>query len=503
MTRLASTLLASSLAAGVLGAGSSSPPLPDHPSKLVFPASRWRFPTAAEASVRLPSGATAFVVPDTTLPLVDLIVVARAGAHLDPPELRGLAEMTTTLLRRGGAGARSADEFDRRADELGARLYSVPTILYGAAGLRCTSDVLEEAIELLLDMVERPRFEEDRWTSVKANAAEALSRRNLDGAMVLEREWDWLMYGESHFSTRPVRSSDLDKLTPEALREFHRRQWRPENFFIAAGGDLDIDQLRELVEPRFRAWSPSAAPPGSWPPPPPSERAEPGLFHVDAHVPQARVALGHRAPELPSAVEDRIELEVLAEILAGRGAISRLNGRLRSAKGLVYRVWSDFDPGDLWPADYQVRFDTLAANTPAAVEATLEEIWRLRAQPPHPEELAVVQRELVARRYQEFDTAEEAAGYLVEDALVSRPGRYRAEYRDLVERVTGEQVLAAARLHLRPEELVVLVSGPWDQLAGPGDGEGWTRLERIVGHRVVHLEERDPLSLEPAVLDPP
>ena len=37
------------------------------------------------------------------------------------------------------------------------------------------------------------------------------------------REWDFLMYGEDHFLGRRMTTAHLDALTPEDLREFHRR----------------------------------------------------------------------------------------------------------------------------------------------------------------------------------------------------------------------------------------------------------------------------------------
>ena len=471
---------------------------PAHPRQLRYPPADWQPPSAAQHRVDLPAGATAFLIQDSTLPLVDIVVVSRAGADNDPADRPGLSELTTTMLRRGGTLDLEPDLFDERADELGAILTSQATMLYGAASLRCTSDVLEEAVELLLDMIEQPRFAPERLASIKGNLAEGLARRNLDPVQLLEREWEWLMYGRRHFSTRPLRLSDLDGLTVEVIDDFHRRYWRPDNFTIAAAGDLDADRLRSLFGPRLRDWrTDPEPPPGRWPPEPPPPASRAGLFHAEADIPQAKVAIGHRAPrDLPS-VDERIRLEVTAEILGGRGAISRLSGRLRSAEGLVYRTTTRLSPGDLWPADYQILFDTLDSNVPRAVAAALEEVDRLRNTLPRAEELQIVQRELVARQQQAFDTAEEAAGYLVEDSLVGRQEAYRSRYRELVEAVTAQEVLATARRHLRPSDLTILIVGRWSPAGGEVAADGWSELERLTGHRVEHLPRRDPLTLEP------
>ncbi len=490
-------VLALATLSGVGALPAQEAPLPAHPRDLVFPEATWRPPDASALRHELPGGATAYVLTDRSLPLVDLVVVARNGGHLDPPGLRGLAEMTTTLLRRGGAGDRSSEAFDRRADELGARLFSVPTMLYGAAGLRCTSDVVPEALDLLLDMLASPRFEEARWRNTVANTREALSRRNLDSRQVLEREFDWLLFGERHFSTRPIRSSDLQAMTPAELAAFHRRHWAPSGFVLAVAGDIDAEQLRGHLASRLRDWpgepDGSAAPP--WPPPGPDEPARAGLFHIDADIPQARFLLGHRAPVLPATVKERVELEVVAEILGGRGAISRLGGRLRSSEGLVYSIAADFDPGDLWPGSYRIRFDTRADQAARALQATLQELRRMIDTVPKPGELETVKLELKARRRQEFDTAEEAVGLLVQDALVGRPAEYRSDYERLLDAVTPEAVAAAAARHLNPDALTIVVAGRWDELAGAVYADGRTELERIAGSSVEPLPTRDPLTL--------
>jgi len=487
--------------AAALGLASAEPP-PTHPRLISFPDSNWQPPTAGAARLELAAGAEAYLITDSTLPLVDIVAVLRAGSFRDPAAAPGAAELTAALLRRGGTRALPPEQFDERADELGALLSSQASMLYGTASLRVTSDVLEPAIDLFLDMLQHPRFDPERVAAIKRNLAAGMSRRNLDPLRLLDREWGWLLYGSSHFSVRRLRRADLDALTPAILSDFHRRYWRPDNLLLAVAGDVDRPRLRALLDARLTAWASSSTtpPPDSWPPPPPPQptaRSNSRLYHLTADIPQSKVAIGHRAPrELPN-VSERVQLEVMAEILGGRGAISRLSGRLRSAEGLVYRTSTRIDPGDLWPADYRIVFDTLAGNARRALAAAIEEIDRLRTAPPHPQELAVVQRELVARQRQEFDTAEEAVGYLVQDALVARPAEYRSRYRQLVEAVTPQQVLATAQRHLRPDALTVLVVGRWSELAGAIDAAGVSELERQFGQRVNHLPARDPLTLVP------
>ena len=73
---------------------------------------------------------------------------------------------------------------------------------------------------------------------------------------------------------------------------------------------------------------------------------------------------------------------------------------------------------------------------------------------------------------------------------------YWESYRNGIEQVTIDDVGRAARQFLLPEKLVFLVVGRWAKLSA-GETEGESELERVTGHRVIHLPLRDPLTMEP------
>src|SRR5512145_20342 len=67
----------------------SAPPLaagdiPDRPEKLQYPELRFEPPEASKYRVKLAGGIPAYLVPDHTLPLVNVVVLMRIGPDLDP-----------------------------------------------------------------------------------------------------------------------------------------------------------------------------------------------------------------------------------------------------------------------------------------------------------------------------------------------------------------------------------------------------------------------------------
>ncbi|MGB3563278.1 MAG: pitrilysin family protein [Thermoanaerobaculia bacterium] len=476
-----------------------------HPRALTFGQVSVALPSAEGRAVQLDTGPLVFLAADHTLPLVEIAVALRVGSFLDPPGKVGLASLTGALVRRGGTTQIEAAELDVRIDHLGARLGSFAGITRGGASLSAPTWVLDEALELFVEILREPGFQMEQLRAAKDNLRESMMRRNEDPLEILQREWEWLMFGDDHFSTAPLTLESLEAITRQDLVAHHRRYWRPEHMLLAVSGDFEREKLLARLEELFTGWPPSddpaagqtASAPVPWPPAGPPAGAGPGLFHVEADTPQAKIALGYRAAaRLDWTDSDRFALEVVLEILGGSGAISRLAGRLRTAEGLVYRASAAYEVGTLWPEYFQAFFDTDNRNAARAIDLAWEEIERLRTQSIHPRELEVVKQTLLSRLRLSFDTAEEISGRFAEDRLIGRPHSYWESYRNGIEQVTVDDVRRAAHQFLLPEKLLFLVVGRWAELSA-GMPEGESDLEKVTGHRVTHLPLRDPLTMEP------
>jgi len=489
------------LVGGSFASAAQESSIPANPFELRFGARDIQLPQVDGRRREITGGPVVYLAEDHTLPLVEVTVALRGGSFLEPPQQVGLASLTGALVRRGGTGLRSADRFDNQVDDLGARIQTFSGFTRSAASLSAPTWALDEALDLLFEVLSSPAFQEDRLASAKTNLLESMSRRNQDPLDILEREWQWLVFGRQHFTTAPLTPATLAAIDREAMARFHHTYWRPENFIFAVSGDFEVDSLLAALEKGIARWPEEAADPArnseiAWPPAGPDLEPIPGLYHYESDTPQAKVALGSRLPrEVGWDSDDRFALEVLGEILGGSGAISRIAGRLRTAEGLVYRASARIDPGELWVGDFQILFGTRGSQVARAVELSLDELHRIRTEPVHPTELEVAKQTILGKLRLSFDTAEETAGQLVENELLSRPHDYWNRYLKGIEATTAEDVLNAARAFLKPDRLLFLVVGRWQDIAQSAP-EGQSNLEKATKHRVRHLPTRDPMTLE-------
>jgi len=486
--RPAAAVLAGALASAAALAGVGEPAVPAHPAQLRFPALAFNLPEPAGLRHLLRHGVVAYVAEDHTLPLVDVTVQARIGAFLDPPGKDGLAALTASLLRHGGTRRLDAQRLDDALEALAADLTVDSGDTRSSATLNCLSAHLDEGLGLLFDMLAHPAFAADRVAAEKRRLTAAMATRNDSAAEILDRQWQWLLYGEEHVSSRYLTGRRLAALERQDLIEFHARTWQPANFVITVAGDVEPGKVLARLDSLLAAW-PGGGEPVPWPPAPASHRPMAGLYSVSVPAAQAEVAIGRLGEAWDGHWSDpeRYAVEVLTEVAAGNLFISRLGRRLRGREGLVYGIESTSGVGPTWPGSFQIRFTCDPAKVASALIATDEELRRLRDEPIGADELATAKSALVAGLTGGFAAPRDTVVTFAVDDLLGWPHEFWRGYRDRLQAVGAAEVRQAARRLLNPEEMVTLVVGSWPATAGEESG-------RLPPVRPLPL--RDPLSLE-------
>ncbi len=449
----------------------------------------------------LANGLPVYVVPDRSLPLVDVVLAVPVGDLDERPEEAGLASMTAAMLRRGGAGDLDADRLDDEIDALGARIQTVGASARSVIALDCGSEALGRGLELLAAIVLEPRFDAERLAQAKANLEVSLAAQADDPRRLLEREWLRLVHGGSAPRGRRLTPEAVAAFTPERLADFHRRHYGPEGAVFAVSGDVDAEAVVARLNGLFGDWRDplpvaaeasvsaggqagslpaDAAAPGT------ASAASPGWWIIDRPGAQAAIALGHRGAAFDSwDNRDRWALLLLTEILDGPGAVSRLRSRLQLGEGLVYRVLTTFDidpPRSGWgpehAGEFRVFLETAPESAAEAAGAVLQELRRLQRDVVPAAELETARQSVLARFPLLFDRAEAIAGRYAEDELLGRPRQYWSRYRDRLSAVTAADVRRAAERFLDPGGVVLLVVGDWNAVRG---GRGFQELRRAVG----------------------
>ncbi len=245
-------------------------PIVKHPGELRFPRREFTPPDPARSRHKLSNGATAFLVEDHELPLVNISVLVKTGDYLDPEGKDGLAYMMGREMSSGGTRSKPPSVFEEEAAFLAAQIRTGVSDYQGDASLNCMTKDLDACLALFVDMLRNPGFDESRLKLAKSQTLQGLERRNDSTMSIEQREFARLLRGDKHFSTKPVTKATIDAISRQDLIDLHDRYYYPSNFTLAVSGDFDTKQMLAKIEQAL----------GNWPNMPGKFRSARARFHL-------------------------------------------------------------------------------------------------------------------------------------------------------------------------------------------------------------------------------
>ena len=467
--------------------------IPAHPRQLSFEALEFEPPAAERHRHVLSNGVVAFVVEDHTLPLVSVSVTVRTGSHLGSDGKQGLASLTGSQMRAGGAAALSAADFDDEAAFLAAEIGSSIGATSGRARFNSLTKDLDATLDLFFGMLRSPQFDQARLELAKSQSLQGMQRRNDSTRSIEGREWGRLMRGDDHFSTRPTTRASIESITREDLVSFHERYYHPGAFIFSVAGDVTPDEILPKLEAYMADWPVKTDPVA--PVPAPTHELSPGIYTVDkTDVNQGRVSIGHLGSRRDN--PDRYALLVMNDILGGGGFTSRLLTRIRSDEGLAYSASSSFGLGTYYDGLFRVSFQSRSETVARAAAIVLEEIGRIRDRQVTEAELRTSKASFIETFTRNFSSASSTASLFASDEYTGRDPEYLVQYRDRIGAVTGDDVARVARQYLNPDQLVILITGDIATIEEGDSDHPEFSLDRLSNGSITRIQLPDPFTME-------
>lgn len=407
--------------------------------------------------VVLDNGMVLYLLEDHELPLVTITATMRTGSWLDPSDKIGLAAMTGAVMRTGGGGGLSAEQVDIELEQFAADVSIGIGRQSGSASLDILSKDVNRGVEIFAGLIRTPAFDPTRVELAKLQAIEGIRRRQDNPGSIVGREFAKMLYGAAHPSARESSLDSVKSITRDDLAAFHRRTIHPNGMILGVTGDFKRDEMVASLRKAFGNWEKGAVPELRIADVPETELSKSVVRFVGKDTSQAHLRVGHLS--IKENDPDYVALAIANDILGGSSFRSRLFNDVRTKRGLAYSVGSRLNTGMHDQGVWLMRAETKLISTQEVIERFVANIERMRAEPVTDAELAEAKEAYVNSFVFSFSSPSAIVSRLVELEYDGLPKDFLQQLRTKVVRLTKEDVLAAAKKHLRPDRLKIVAVG--------------------------------------------
>lgn len=402
-----------------------------------------------------PGGIEAWLVHDTTLPLVAIELAFVSGSAQDPADKPGVASLMSSLLDEGAGELDSHTFQDRLAEKaIELRFDASRDTLNGS--LRTLSENLDPALELLRLAVTAPRFDDEAVERIRQSQLAVLRRRSTDPSSLASLGWSARAF-PNHPYGRPVDGTleSVPSITRADLANFAKRVIAKDNLKIAVVGDITPEALGAALDRTFGALPAKAQ---LTPVPDVVPQGLGSIVVKELDVPQASIVFGGIG--LKRNDPDFIPAFVLNHMLGGSAFSSRLFKEVREKRGLAYSVYSQLAPLDhagLLLGGTATKNDRAAES----IDLIRSEYLKLLTDGPSEDELADAKSYLIGSFALRFDSSAKVAAQLLQIQLDNLGMDYIDVRNKLVAAVTPADIKRiAARFAKDPALLFSVVGRP-------------------------------------------
>ena len=439
----------------------SAQKLPSYKDLKYPPLKQVKIPDPVE--VTLSNGMRVFLLEDHELPVIQGVALVRTGNLFDPPDKRGLADLTADVLRSGGTKAKTGDQLDEELENMAASVESGMDESSASLSFSGLKENTQQILQLFKEIVTAPEFRQDKLDLALTQERGGIARRNDEASAIPQRELMSILYGRDTPYGWQVEYEHLNRIHREDLQNFYQRYYFPKNIMLAVYGDFSASQMKDLLEKTFADWRVDQPPVPKFPEV--TAKPAPGVYFVERpDVTQTFFAIGHLGGDLRD--PDFAALGVASNIL-GEGFSSRLMSQIRTKLGYAYNIGSSWAVEFDHPGTFRIQGSTKSATTVETIQAIGVELDKLRSQEVSERELAEAKDAVLNGFVFNFDSPAKTLRRVLRYTYYGYPKSFLFDYQKAVANVTRADVLRVAKERFRAENLAIVAAGNSKEFGKP------------------------------------
>jgi len=403
--------------------------------------------------VESPGGLKAWLVSDTTVPLITMRFSFRGGTINDPENAPGRSYFLSGMLDEG-AGDLKSQAFQQRMSELAMRMsYDTDREHFGGS-FQTLSEKKDAAFELLRLAVTKPRFDAEPMDKVRGQILLGIRGDKENPGRIASNALLKTMLGDHPYARVPKGDADsVSTMKPEDLRNAWSEIFVRSQLQIAVVGDITAEELGPLLDKVFGALPEKGQQISV---PDLKAPAKGSITIVERKIPQS--VMSFAMPGMQRSDPDFITAYVMNFVLGDGGFGSRLMEEVREKRGLTYGIYTGLAS---WMNGGLLIGSVSTQNSKAGetLDVLRAELVKMSEKGPTEEELEQAKTYLTGSYALRFDSGSKIAGQLLGIQQDNLGIDYVKKRNDLINAVTVEDAKRVAGKLIDPDALTISIVG--------------------------------------------
>lgn len=377
------------------------------------------------------------------------------ASPLDEPK-PSVAYLTAHLLTHG-TKTRTATQIEDEIDFLAISIEKKVTYDYTILTLSTTKRHLKEALNLFFDILINPSFPEEEIKKEISRVEKSLKQMEQDPSFIAYKSFLKTLFGPHPYG-RLIEGEpeELKNIERQDILEFYNKHYTPNNMIFSIIGDINENELRELIEKPILMWY-GQKKTRNINPPSFVKRDKPLKIFINRDdLTQSTIIIGFEG--ISRKDPDFYALSIMNYILGGGGLTSRLAKQIREERGLAYSVYSTFNPY-LLPGAFYIEVKTKAENTHTVIKLIIEELKKMKEKTLTSEEIKEAKAFLSGSFPLRIDTMKKISEFLPVIEFYDLGDDYIKKYPEYIEKVTVDDIKRVANRILNTESYILVVVG--------------------------------------------
>jgi zinc protease len=375
-------------------------------------------------------------------PTVSTGLFFRGGARNETVDNAGIEGLTLDAATEGSKKF-PRDMLRRELARTGTAIGSASSYDYSAISMVSTSEFFDRSWEILTDLVLNPTFAADDVEREKSAMIAGLKNESASPDSALDALEEKIIYAGHPYAANPTGSIEtVSKLTPEALRAYHKGLLQTSRMLLVVVGDTDVNQIKKLVTASF-----ANLPRGDYKDSalPKLQFTQPTLDITPRQLNTNYIKGVFQAPSIsdPDYYAMRVAISILQR---------NVYQEVRLKRNLSYAPNASMDNRAANSAEIYVT----AVDANQAIKVMLNEIEKLRQGPIDSDEFVGVPGYFLTTYYVDQETNAAQAGELARYELIGGGWRNSLNFLNGIANVTPQDVYNASVKYMKNIRFVVV-----------------------------------------------